>query len=70
VGVLPVIILVAVAIPVLVIAFLTLRRKRTEVAQVAEGDQSELEREFADAERYQEEWREEQRKHPQDESLY
>jgi hypothetical protein len=70
VGVLPVVVLVAVAVPVLVIAFLTLRRKRVAGVQGAEGGQAELQREFADAERYEEQWRDEQRKPPHDESLY
>jgi hypothetical protein len=67
--VLPVIILVAVAIPVLVVAFLAVRRKLAPAGRTA-VEQSELEREFADAERYEAEWRDEQRKHPHDESLY
>ncbi|HEY7536564.1 MAG TPA: hypothetical protein VH721_01125 [Gaiellaceae bacterium] len=67
---LPVITLVAVAIPVLVIAFLVGQKKRAEVEQANAPDRAELEREFAAAERYQEKWREEQREHPGDESLY
>ncbi len=66
----PVIIFVCVAVPLIVIAFFALRRRRTEAEQVPAEEQAELEREFADAERYQEQWREEQAKHPQDESLY
>lgn len=65
---LPVIILVAVAIPVLVVAFLAVRRKLADGGPAETN--AELEREFADAERYEEEWREEQHKHPHDESLY
>ena len=66
---LPVLIFVGVAIPVLVIAFLAVRKSRAEGEATVESE-AQLEDEFADAERYQEQWREEQRKHPHDESLY
>jgi hypothetical protein len=65
--VLPVIIFAAIAIPLLIVAFLGVRRSRmaTERQAEAEGaDPAELEREFAAAEAYEEKWREEQHQHP------
>jgi len=71
---LPVIIFAAVAVPLLVVGFLAMRR-RSAVAAVEEGPvdaatQEEYEREFADAEAYQELWREEQHKLHPDDRLY
>jgi hypothetical protein len=68
----PVIIFAVIAIPVLVIAFVTMR-KRTAAGEhpVPEdaASRAEVEREFDEAERYQEEWREEQhRGHPHDDA--
>ena len=68
--VLPVIIIAVVAIPILVLAFVAARRRNVEGEQLDVEDDAErlkTEQEFADAERYQEEWREEQHKHPHDE---
>jgi hypothetical protein len=75
--VLPVIIFVAVAIPVLVIAFVAVRRRTAAGeeptpeggATVAETQQ-EYEDEVAQAEAYQEQWREEQREQHPDDRLY
>jgi hypothetical protein len=67
--VLPVLIIAAVAVPVLVIVFLITRRSRNAGEHpVAETDaeRQEIEREFADAERYQEEWRRKQHEHQPD----
>jgi hypothetical protein len=61
--VLPVIIFAAIAIPLLVVAFLGVRRSRVSVeheAEVEEGSRAELEREFAAAEAYEDKWRAEQ----------
>ena len=70
---LPIIIVVVVAIPVLVLAVMKVRRRTTAAEHPAgEGapDRAEIEREFAESERYQEEWRAEQHKHPTDDSLF
>ncbi len=74
---LPVIIFVAVAIPVLLIAFAAIARRksageRPEAADpaAAAAEQAEYEQEFADAEAYQEQWREEQHKLHPDDKLY
>ena len=66
--VLPVIIFAAIAIPLLILAFVGVRRSRSTVeheAEVEEGSRAEMEREFAAAEAYEEKWRAEQhgRKH-------
>ena len=70
---LPVIIVVAVAVPVLVIAFMATRRSKAAGEHPAgenEADRVRTGQEFAEAEAYQEEWRKEQHKdHPPD-SLY
>ena len=65
---LPVLIFVCIAIPLLVIAFVAVNRskKTTEHAAEATGaDQAELEREFAAADAYEEKWREEQHREEQ-----
>ncbi len=70
---LPIIIVVVVAIPVLVLAVMKVRRRTTAAEHPAgEGaaERAEIEREFAESERYQEEWRAEQHKHPTDDSLF
>ena len=70
---LPIIIVVVVAIPVLVLAVMKVRRRTTTAEHPAgEGaaERAEIEREFAESERYQEEWRAEQHKHPTDDSLF
>ena len=74
---LPVIIFVAVAIPVLLIAFAAVVRRRTAGERpeavdpaAAATEQAEYEREFADAEAYQQQWREEQHREHPDDRLY
>ena len=67
--VLPVIIFVVVAIPLLVVAFRIARRdKAVGEHPVPEDDATKqrTEQEFADAEAYQEQWREEEKKHQKD----
>lgn len=56
----PWIIMAVVVVPLVVIAFVAMRRKTT-VGEVREGSAAEAraEQEFADAEAYQEKWREE-----------
>jgi hypothetical protein len=58
--VIPWIIMAAVAVPLVVVAFVAMRRK-TAAGEVRPGDdaQARTEQEFADAEAYQEKWREE-----------
>ncbi len=59
----PVIIFAVIAIPLLIVAFLGVRRSRTSVEQEAEleeGSRAEMEREFAAADAYEEQWRAEQ----------
>jgi hypothetical protein len=66
--VLPVIVFVAVAVPLLVAGFVVVRRRSaTETGAVAETDaeRRRTEEEFEAAERYQEQWRE-QHKHDLD----
>ena len=74
---LPVIIFVAVAIPILLVAFAAVAKRRAagerpEAADpaAAAAEQEEYEREFADAEAYQEKWREEQHREHPDDRLY
>lgn len=59
---LPVIVFVAVAVPLLVAGFVVARRRSaTDTGAVAETDaeRRRTEQEFEEAERYQEQWREE-----------
>jgi hypothetical protein len=61
--VLPVIIFVCIAIPLLVIAFVAVRRSKKTTEHLAEAEgtsEAEMEREFAAAEAYEEKWRDEQ----------
>jgi len=74
---LPVIIFVAVAIPILLIAFAAVARRKTAGERpeatdpaAAAAEQAEYEKEFADAEAYQEKWREEQHREHPDDRLY
>lgn len=59
----PVIIFAAVAVPLLVVGFLAMRRSSTAAEPPASGTDAERlrteEQEFEAAERYQEQWREE-----------
>ena len=68
----PVLIFAAIAIPLLVIAFVAMRRSTNAGEQPASATPEErrrTEEEFAEAERYQEEWRKEQHEHPHDTGL-
>ena len=64
---LPLIIIAVVVIPLLVLAFrATQRSKAVGEHPVPEDDRTKqrTEQEFADAEAYQEQWREEEKQHP------
>lgn len=66
---LPFFIFVAVALPLLVIAFVALRRRTTAAEHPpgeTEADRRRVEREFEAAERYQARLRAQERKHPHD----
>ncbi len=66
---LPVIVFVAVALPLLVIGFLAVRRSKSAGEHPAtETDEARLrtEREFEESERLQAEWRDEEHKHDRD----
>ena len=66
---LPIIVFAAVLVPLLVIAFLAVRRSKVVGEHPAGEDDStraRTEQEFADAEAYQEQWREEEKQHPRD----
>ena len=63
---LPFVIIAAVAIPLLVIAFLAARRRDTageHPPDETDAHRRLVEQEFEESERYQAEWREEQHKH-------
>jgi FtsZ-interacting cell division protein ZipA len=67
--VLPLIIIAVTAIPLLVVAFrATTRSKVAGEHPTPEDDRTKkrTEEEFAEAEAYQEHWREEEKKHPRD----
>jgi hypothetical protein len=67
--VLPVIVIAAVAIPLLLIAFVVVRRSDAAGEHAAidtDADRRRTEEEFEEAERYQEEWREQQHPHRPD----
>ena len=69
---LPVIIIVVVAIPVLIIAFRATQRTKAVGEHPVPEDEATRRRtedEFAAAEAYQEQWREEEKKHPRDSIL-
>jgi uncharacterized membrane protein len=66
---LPVVIIVVVAIPVLLLAFRAVTRSKAAGEHPAAEDPRAIERteqEFAAAEAYQEQWREEEKKHQPD----
>ena len=66
---LPIIILVLVAIPLLVLAFRAVARSKAvgeHPVPEDDGTKQRTEQEFADAEAYQEQWREEEKQHPRD----
>jgi uncharacterized membrane protein len=67
--VLPVLIFALVAIPLLIAAFVGVRRSRVKTEREAEAEGTspdEMEREFAAAEAYEEEWRRKQHHQPRD----
>ena len=69
---LPVYVFVGVAIPLLVIGYIAMRKKNQAgehpASMETDAERARTEREFADAERYEAEWREEQHKRPGDNS--
>jgi flagellar biosynthesis/type III secretory pathway M-ring protein FliF/YscJ len=70
--VLPVVILVAVAIPLLVIGFIAVRRTSAQgehPSNESEADRERTEHEFDEAEQYQEEWREQNHEQLREERL-
>ena len=69
---LPVVIFVAVAIPLLVIGFVAVRRRTAQgehPSTETEADRERTEHEFDEAEQYQEEWREQNHEHLREERL-
>jgi hypothetical protein len=67
--VLPVIIFACVAIPLLIVAFIGIRRSKRATEQLAAASgisEAELQREFAAEEAYEEQLRQEQHGHPHD----
>ena len=72
--VLPVVIFVAVIIPLMVVAVVVTTRRKASGERtggpVDEATQEEYEREFEAAEAYQEKWREEQHRQHPDDSIY
>ena len=69
---LPWLIIAAVAVPLLVISFAAARRSKASGEHPVPEDERTKERtaqEFAEAEEYQEQWREEEKKHPRDRLL-
>jgi hypothetical protein len=70
--VLPVLAFVVIALPLLVLAFVAVRRMKAGGERPMAEDEatrSRTEAEFAAAEAYQEQWREEEKKHPRDDRL-
>jgi hypothetical protein len=70
--VLPIVILAAVAIPLLVIGFLAVRRNTAQVEHPGtetEADRERTEHEFEEAEQYQEQWREQNHEQLREERL-
>jgi uncharacterized membrane protein len=68
-GLFPVIAFVVIAVPLLLIAYAAMRRTRRTGEHPAGEDaetRAKIEDEFAAAEAYQEQWREEERKHQRD----
>jgi flagellar biosynthesis/type III secretory pathway M-ring protein FliF/YscJ len=70
--VLPVVIFVAVAIPLLVIGFVAVRRRTAQgehPSTETEADRERTEHEYDEAEQYQEEWREQNHEQLREERL-
>jgi hypothetical protein len=68
-GLFPVVIFAVIAIPLLVLAFRATQRSKEQGEHPVPEDDATRQRaedEFAAAEAYQEEWREEEKKHPRD----
>jgi len=68
-GLFPVIIFAVIAIPLLVLAFRATQRSKEQGEHPVPEDDATRQRtedEFAAAEAYQEQWREEEKKHPRD----
>lgn len=68
-GFLPVVVFVVIAVPLLVFAFLAVRRSKAageHPANESDAVRARTEEEFAAAEAYQEQWREEEKQHPRD----
>ena len=66
---LPVIVLAAIAVPLLIVGYIAMRRTKAAGEHPANEDEQTRRRtedEFAASEAYQEEWREEERKHRPD----
>jgi hypothetical protein len=65
-GVIPWIVMALVAVPLVVMAFAAMRRRTAVAERPADEDaeaRARTEREFAEAEAYEEQWREENRDH-------
>ena len=65
----PWIIVAVIAVPILVIAYFAMRKKDDageHPTGETDADRERTEQEFEESERYQEQWREEQRKHQDD----
>ena len=68
-GLLPVILIVVIVVPLLLLAFRAVARSKAAGEHPPGEDaatRARTEDEFAAAEAYQEQWREEERKHPRD----
>ena len=61
---LPVAIIALIAIPLLVVVFVQIRRRNVAGEDLGGTDQAEPEREFAAAEAYEDQWREQQHARP------
>ena len=69
---LPLVIIAAVVVPLLVVAFLAVRRSADadeHPAGESAADRRRTVQEFEESERFQAEWRDEQHKHPRDSTL-
>jgi uncharacterized membrane protein len=67
--VIPWLILAIVAVPLVVMGFASMRRRTAAAEQAATEDtaaRARTEREFAEAEAYEEQWREENKDHPRE----
>lgn len=65
----PWIIIAVVAVPLVVVAFMGVRRKTAAGELLADDDAEALEQEFAEAEAYEERWREEDKERFHEERL-